>query len=136
MEINLFEMADGFVNGIKESPEGVTELKRYNRKIEFEVTDGDSFSVDVRDGKAYVSKGVSDTPNSSVIRFIADQDLWMRIFRGKIRITDAYAFWTEGERAKGHLYVVEAPDRSVGGDDLGPLGRWAARLIRIGQEMR
>ena len=42
----------------------------------------------------------------------------------------------EGEPQRGHLYLVETPDRSVRGDDLGPLGRWAARLIRIGQEMR
>jgi len=136
MQNDIFEKANTFFNGIKDSPEGVTELNRYNRKIEFEIIDGDSFSVDVKNGQASLSKGISDTPEPTVIRFILDQELLMRIFKGKIRVTDAYAFWMEGEPQRGHLYLVETPDRSVGGDDLGPLGRWAARLIRIGQEMR
>ena len=136
MQNNIFEKANRFFNGIKESPEGVTELNRYDRKIEFEIFDGDSFSVVVKKGEVSLSKGVSDKPQPTVIRFISDQDLLIRIFNGRIRVTDAYTFWTEGEPQKGHLYLVEAPDKSVGGDDLGPLGRWAARLIRIGQEMR
>ena len=136
MQNDIFERAQKFFDGVKESPEGVVELNRYNRKIEFEVIDGDSVSVDVKDGKASLSKGVSDVRNPSVVRFIADKELLMRLFNGKIRVTDAYAFWMEGKPERGHLYLVDTPDRSVGGDDLGPLGRWAARLIRIGQEMR
>ncbi len=134
--MSVKEMAQRFFVNIQDSPQGRDILGKFNCRIEFELTDGESVSVNVRDGRVSTT-AISDESNGShTVHFITDHETLARLFGGKLRFTDAYTHQRgrSGGLAKGHLYVREAP--GIGGTLGGVLVRWIGRLVRTGQELR
>lgn len=128
----MLEMAESFFGEVQKSPQGQEELKRFDGVIEFELTDDQPFQVVVKGGKLSVKKGLLKSLPEVGVRFTTDREVVVSLFRGKRRFTEVYD-WTKrlpdpGE-GKGKLYS----DKFAIGS---PVTKWAAKLIRMGQELR
>lgn len=132
MTQTILDMADKFFAEVQKSPEGQQELKRFDGVIEFEITDDKPFHVVVKAGKLSVKTGLLRRSVATSVRFTTDREVLLALFRGKRRFTEAYD-WTKrlpspGE-GKGKLYSNLF---AIGS----PVAKWAAKLIRMGQELR
>jgi hypothetical protein len=131
----LLEVAESFFGNIQNSPDGQSELSKYDRQIQFELTDDESFFVDIKKGKLSINKGKTEIrPDQGPIYFITDRDTLFRLFRGKMRYTEAYEYAPRPPDGKGKLFIKGTP--GVKGGSGGILTIWVGTLIRMGQELR
>ena len=132
MTADIFQMVVKFFGNLQDSAPGQQELKRFDRKIEFEVRDGEPFFVEIKGGKASVKQGKPDIQpgEPEPLRFSTFTNALSRLFQGKARYTDLLY----------HLPGSKDRLKLVSGGSLGffgaPLTTWVGKLIRIGQEVR
>ncbi len=132
MTQSLYDMAVKFFANLQDSPEGREELARFDRKIQFEIRDGESFFIDVKKGKSTVKKGMVESSDPNVIQLVGDTKAMTSIFQGKARFAEVYTRYREKDYT-GKL----SPVRGVGGGTFGGTYLvWVGKLIRIGQGVR
>ena len=133
----LVELAERFFGNLQYFPEAQKELKRYDRQIQFELTDDESFFVDVKGGKVSINRGITRIGAQGPIYFVTDRETLISLFRGKERFANLYEYrpGINPAEVKGRLYVRVTP-MVASGMVGGVLIWWLGKLIRMGQELR
>lgn len=130
------EVAKNFWGNLEQSQEAQTELRKYDRQIQFELVDDESFFVDIKGGKVSINKGKAKTSTEQgPIYFVTDKETLLGLFRGKLRFTTLYAYAPGTTSGKGKLYAKPSPGVATGMIG-GVLIYWVGKLIRMGQEFR
>ena len=121
MEKTLFEAMRDLFSTIDNHPEGKSVSRLYdNIVIEFDVKDGESFHVLIKEGTFMFKKGT--VPDSfSVSHWVADEKTFWQMIKGDIRPVEA--IWD------GEMYVPDAYG-------MRQILYWTIRLFRIAFESK
>lgn len=131
MSDELFNAASRFFSNLNASPEAQKEMKKYDRRIQFEVKDDEAFHLDIRNGSLTVKRGtVAKGSLPEPVRFETFKEALQAMFAGKLRFTHAY--FPETRTNLRIRLLSGAPGGTFGGIAVGLV----AKLVRIGQELR
>ncbi len=124
MQQGIFEMAVKFFGRLNDTVEGQKELKKLDKIIQFRVKDGESFWLDIRNGKLTMNKGMAQ-PDVVAVTFSPDSDTLMKLFERKLRFVDVLP--AMGSPTEARMPITPFVARR------GTLGSWAGKLFRIAQ---
>ena len=122
-----YDEAKGHFDRINSSNEGHKELTKFNHIIEFDLTDDESFYIEIKDGKASVIKGKPPESYENVTILSTDKATVGEIFHKGQLYPGLADFMFQGKVwIKGTKY---------GGQTVGEKGKprasWAAKLLRM-----
>lgn len=116
MGTDLFEMAeDFFLKRLIQKEKALKHLKTQNKVIIFNVSNGEPFTLVVKNGEIRLEKGEE---KNSDLQLKADTDTYINLFNG--RVSPARA-WVDGKLFFKGIPWLGYP--------------WVTRLIKIGQEI-
>lgn len=118
MDARIFDLVKEFFEKLSRAKEAEEILKRFNQKIQFNVKDGESFFVEIKNGSISVIKGETEPDIREVTNIHSDKETLTKLFQGKIGFVESMA----GQR----LYAREMLKKAT--------VAWVGRLIKIGQE--
>ncbi len=131
MSDELFSAASKFFFNLNSSPEAQKELKKHDRRIQFEVKDDETFHLDIKGGSLTVKRGpVAKGSQPEPVRFETFKEALQAMFAGRLRFTHAY--FPETRTNLRIRLLSGAPGGTFGGIVVGLV----AKLVRIGQEIR
>lgn len=131
MSDDLFSAANKFFSRVNGSPLAQQDMKRRDRRIQFDVKGDEPFHLDIKDGHLEVKRGLlaaGSLPEPA--RFATTKEALLAMFAGRLRFTHAY-FPEKRTDLKIRL-TGGAPGGTFGGIVVGLV----AKLFRIGQELR
>lgn len=114
MKMDILKEAKEFFNKVKCNHVASTDLNRWNKNVQFLVTDGVPFYVEVENGNIKIVEGKVKSPDMEIE---SDSKTYEEIFNGDLTVTDA-AF-------ENRLFFFRDPSRKV--------ATWALRLLRYGR---
>lgn len=130
---SLYELAVYFFNNIQNHPQGNKELKRFNKYVQFEIVDGQSFYIHIDRGNVTVNKGIFNGGKADLVHFSLHSGVMEGLLRGKLRFSDVFSRYTNDRNNKEKVIPVSG---MAGGTFGGPHINWVAKLIRMAQEVR
>ncbi len=87
-EINLFELLKSFLDRLNKNGKAKAELQRFDKTIQFHVTDGEDLLVKVKNGAASVAPGGAKDPD---LELWANTAMYVSLLRGEV--SPGHAWW-------------------------------------------
>ena len=106
-----------FKTKVVQKKEALEELEKQDRAVQFRVSDGKPFVMEVREGQIRFEKGEIRTPD---IEVEADSQTFVSIFSGEMKASTAFL--------EGKLFALKGWV-----DKTKPYFPWLTKIIRIGQ---
>lgn len=118
VEKDVYTRAKEFFSKLPEIPEAKGQLTLYDMRFIFVPKDGESFTVEIKNGQIIITKGAPEYDMTRDLRFEMTNEVLKKVFEGNLGMGRA---WRRGE-----VYIYGFKCKYQG-------FAWMMRLLRIGQ---
>lgn len=132
-KFNIYELAVTFFSNLQNIPQGRKELERFNRDVQFELVDDESFYVQIKEGKVSVKKGICPLEKGEPIHLKLYKETMTELLKGRLYFSDVFSRYADDrDNRKKMIPIKGMAGGTFGGSYIG----WVAKLVRMGQEAR